>query len=143
MTVPVLTYRESGPGLRVDLNRLIASRALVQANSVHAAAIEAWALPYIRRQLTLRQSQDAQPDDLLFPGLSRSGLSHHHVTAAKRVGVVDYTLKDSRHSIGVRMRKAGRTFEEIGAQLGTSTQQVVNVYAVYKVDAPTAAENQA
>ena len=28
-----LTYRESGPGVRVDLNRLVASRGLVQANS--------------------------------------------------------------------------------------------------------------
>ncbi len=50
-------------------------------------------------------------------------------------------MKDARHSVAVRLRKAGRTFEEIAAQLGTSVYQVVNVYAKYKPDAaPVTAE---
>lgn len=33
MTIPTLTYKSSGPGHHVDLDRLIASRCLIQANS--------------------------------------------------------------------------------------------------------------
>lgn len=33
MTTPLLNYRDTGTGIRVDLDRFIASRALVQANS--------------------------------------------------------------------------------------------------------------
>lgn len=33
MTIPTLTYRATGAGVHVDLDRLVASRALIQANS--------------------------------------------------------------------------------------------------------------
>jgi hypothetical protein len=48
------------------------------------------------------------PHTPLFPGLTNSGASHHHERCCAAVGVEDYTLKDARHSVGVRMRLAGR-----------------------------------
>jgi integrase len=97
---------------------------------VHQAAIEPWALPYIRRHIP----QHAKPHELLFPGVTRNAPSKHHENVIAKVGVKDYTLKDSRHSVGVRMRKAGKSFEEIAAQLGTSVYQAVTVYTQYNID---------
>jgi hypothetical protein len=54
--------------------------------------------------------------------------SNHHARLTKKLGIEDYTLKDARHSVGVRMRLAGKSFEEIAEQLGTSVYQAVTVY---------------
>lgn len=96
---------------------------------VHAASIEPWAIPPLVEHL--RAFENKPTHALLFPGLKRSAATQHHKRICDKLGVAGYTLKDSRHSVGVRMRKAGKTFEEIAGQLGTSVYQAVNVYAAY------------
>lgn len=97
---------------------------------VFAATIEPWALPYIRPLVTAKQQDGAHA--LLFPGMTRNAPSKHHAYVCARLKVEGYTLKDARHSVGVRMRLAGKSFEEIAAQLGTSVYQAVTVYAKFK-----------
>lgn len=99
--------------------------------SVHAATIEPWARPYIREHTRGMIG----PHTRLWAGLTRSGAAHHHANCCAALGIEDYTLKDARHSVGVRMRKAGSTFEQIAAQLGTSVYQAVTVYTRYQPDA--------
>jgi integrase len=99
---------------------------------VHAASIEPWAIRLLLEHLRRFKNQPAHT--LLFPGLQRSAATQHHTRVCVALGVLGYTLKDSRHSIGVRMRKAGKSFEEIAAQLGTSVYQAVTVYSVYTLD---------
>jgi integrase len=94
---------------------------------VHAATIEAWAIPYLREH-----TRGMIGDGLLFPELERHAPTEHHRDCCAAVGISDYTLKDSRHSIGVRMRLRGESFEAIAEQLGTSVFQVVTIYSRYK-----------
>jgi integrase len=94
---------------------------------VHRATIEPWAIPYLTEHLR----SVVGPHTLVFASLSRHGASHHHARCCEAVGVEDYTLKDSRHSVAVRMRLAGKSFEQIAAQLGTSVFQAVTVYSRY------------
>ncbi len=100
---------------------------------VHDATIEPWALPYVRAHIKAMQGHDRQA--LVFPKIPRRAAQLHHIALCERLGIEHYTMKDARHSVAVRMRKAGKSFEEIAAQLGTSVYQVVNVYAKYKPDA--------
>ena len=95
---------------------------------VHAATIEAWAVPILAEHMKTRVGRHTP----LFDEFTNSGASHHHANCCAAVNVEDYTLKDARHSVGVRMRLAGRTFEEIAGQLGTSVFQAVTVYTQYK-----------
>lgn len=97
---------------------------------VFGAAIEAWALPYIRPQLAARRAEGSHA--LLFPETNRNAPSKHHAHTCETLKIDGYTLKDSRHSVGVRMRLAGKSFEEIAAQLGTSVYQAVMVYTKFK-----------
>lgn len=57
--------------------------------------------------------------------------AHHHKTACTAASLDGYTLKDPRHSIAVRMMKAGYTVAEIAEQLGNSPELVARVYAVH------------
>lgn len=98
---------------------------------VFRAELEAWAVPLLREHAKALLGHHT----LLFPGLTNSGASHHHRRCCAAVGVEDYTLKDARHSVGVRMRLAGKTFEEIAQRLGTSVYQAVTVYTKYTPDA--------
>ena len=91
---------------------------------VHYALIEPWAWFLIRPAL-VRAIGPAK----VFPGLTRSGAYHHHARCCEAVGVTGYTLKDSRHSVAVRMAKAGYTVFEIAEQLGNSPDLVARVYA--------------
>lgn len=100
---------------------------------VHRATIEPWALPYLTAHCKGIVSRHA----LLFTGMTRFGPSSHHATCCTAVGVEDYTLKDSRHSVAMRMLERGATYKQIGRQLGTSVSQVVNVYTKYEKDAET------
>lgn len=95
---------------------------------VHAATIEPWAIRYLKPVV----ASVIAPHAPLFPGLSRHGAAQHHARCIAAVGVEDYTLKDSRHSVAVRMRLRGESFEAIAEQLGTSVFQVVTVYSKYK-----------
>ena len=94
---------------------------------VHEAEIEPWALPIIAEHL-----KGHTPNAPLWPAFTNSGAAHHHARCCAAVGVADHTLKDARHSVAVRMRFAGRTFEEIAEQLGNSPWQVAEVYARFK-----------
>jgi integrase len=91
---------------------------------VHRGIIEPWALRYVETDNT--HTLHNAP---LWPGLTRSGAYHHHERCCAAVGVEDYTLKDSRHSVAVRMAEAGYTVFEIAEQLGTSPELVARVYA--------------
>ncbi len=98
--------------------------------AVRGASVETWARPYLETH-TANLLGNVTP---LFPGITRSGAIHHHERCCAVAGVENYTLKDSRHSVAVRMRKAGRSFEDIAAQLGTSVYQTVTVYSAYQPD---------
>jgi integrase len=103
---------------------------------VHNALIEPWAMRYV--ETTSATIQHAP----MWPGLSRFGAYQHHVRCCDAVGVEGYTLKDSRHSVAVRMAKAGYSVWEIAEQLGNSPELVARVYAAHLVKlthkAPTA-----
>lgn len=91
---------------------------------VHEGIVEAWAIPYLRETVAR-----TLPNALLFPGISRSVAAHQHERACAAVKVEGYTLKDARHSVAVRMAKAGYTVFEIAEQLGNSPELVAKVYA--------------
>jgi integrase len=98
---------------------------------VHRAVIEPWALTYLKPHLAVRRKDGTSA--LLFPDTNRNAPSKHHdYLTSVTLNVPDYTLKDSRHSVAVRMRLAGKSFEEIAAQLGTSVFQAVTVYSRYQ-----------
>lgn len=124
---------------RGDIN-LFAKRADVRGTKtdhrrVVNASIEAWAIPYLTEHL--RKFRDAPAHTLVFAGIERKPLSKHHAYVCEfKANVPGYTLKDSRHSVGVRMRRAGRSFEDVAAQLGTSVYQAVTVYAAYTAEQP-------
>lgn len=89
---------------------------------VHEGLVEAWAQPYLFHLMLVAGVP-------LFPGLTRSGAYHHHERCCAAVGISDYTLKDARHSVAVRMAKQGYTVQEIAEQLGNSPELVARVYA--------------
>lgn len=99
----------------------------------HGILIEAWAAPFLAE---LRTVLPAAP---LFPGISPNGATKHHTTAIKTAGVEDYTLRDSRHSVAVRMRRRGASFEAIAQQLRTSVAQAVLTYSQFTADDMAAA----
>lgn len=98
--------------------------------AVHQATIEAWAIPY----LTAHVESIIGKHTLLFPDFTNSGASHHHANCCTALSIDDYTLKDARHSVAVRMRRRSASFEAIAAQLGTSVFQAVTVYSRYQPD---------
>lgn len=93
---------------------------------VPEAAIEAWAIPYLRAFI-----KGKLPNTPLWPDVTNSGAGHHHSRCCEAVGIDDYTLKDARHSVAVRMRFAGKGFDEIAGQLGNSPAVCADVYARY------------
>lgn len=103
----------------------------------HDVEIDAWAVPFLTE---LRTVLPAAP---LFPDLTRHGAAAHHKHVGHAVQVLDYTLRDARHSIAVRWRKAGRSFEEIARQLRTSVYHVATVYADFSDESASGATNPA
>ena len=110
---------------------------------VFQGIIEPWALPYLRdRCAGLLPNAHVWPSGHGKPGkhgqhetpyYTVNGLGKAHESACAAVKVEDYTLKDARHSVAVRMAKAGYTSFEIATQIGTSTQLVEKVYARFDV----------
>lgn len=96
----------------------------------HDVLIEKWARPYILKAL-----HGKLPNARVWPGISRYMAHWHHQNAAGAVEVLDYTLRDARHSWAVRGRKARPqvTFEAIAAQLGNTVAVVADVYADFKM----------
>lgn len=112
------------------------------SREVHEAIVEAWALPYLREHVAgMLPNAHPWPEGSGKPGkhgtaetprYSVSGAGHHHTKCCEAVSVEDYTLKDARHSVAVRMRFAGYTFEQIAEQLGNSAWVVSQTYARFK-----------
>jgi len=88
--------------------------------------IEPWALPRLRAYVA---EMALGPNDDVFPGVTRHMLHHHHEQGCKAAGVVDYTLKDARHSCAVRWRLKGMSWEWIADLLGNTVYQVTETYA--------------
>lgn len=95
---------------------------------VHDALIEPWSIPYIARDLA-----HVLPNVKPWGHLTRSMTAKQHERACEAVGIDGYTLKDARHSVAVRMAKAGYTVFEIAEQLGNSPELVARVYARFIV----------
>jgi hypothetical protein len=130
----------------IDLER---RRVLIRGKKglrrkVPEARIEAWAIPYLTEYC-----RDKLPNALLWPPgsgeagrhgraetpfYSMYGCRSHHEKCCKALGIADYTLKDARHSVAVRMRFEGYDFEQIAGQLGNSPAVVADVYARFEPD---------
>ena len=93
---------------------------------VHYALIESWAIPYLRPTL-----RDAMPYATPWGHLTRHGAARHHKRCCTALGITNYTLRDARHSVAVRMMQDHYTVQEIAGQLGTSPALVATVYAYH------------
>jgi len=96
--------------------------------------IEPWALPYLRAHLhRLGRTQSEVAGQQVWPGISRHQAHWHHQSTCATLSVVDYTLRDSRHSWAVRARRCGVSFEHIADQLGhVDTSLAHKVYGRFK-----------
>jgi integrase len=129
----------------VDLERGVAELLGTKTTRRHVqeGLIEAWALPLLKAHCATITA-----NALLWPpgtgkvgahgtketeGYSVSGAGHHHTRTCEALGIEGYTLKDARHSVAVRMARAGYTPFEIAEQLGTSADLVSKVYARFIV----------
>lgn len=102
----------------------------------HDAIIEPWALDYLREHC--RPIVGATP---LWPLVTRYKAHAIHQATCEKLGIKDYTLRDSRHSWAVRSRKRGERLEAISAQLGhSSVYMAATVYGQFK---PTIEERKA
>jgi integrase len=125
----------------VDLDR---ARVRLQGTKtaqrdVDEAIIEAWALPYLSEHCATHTANALLwPEGAGKPGkhgrhetpfYSVAGAGKHHDKCCAALELEDYTLKDARHSVAVRMRFAGYDYEQIAGQLGNSAYQVAKVYA--------------
>lgn len=90
---------------------------------VHEAIIEPWALPALREYLSLML-----PTVRPWAHIDRYAAAKAHKAIAETVDATGYTMRQARHSVAVRARKAGRSFEWIAGQLGNSVFQVATVY---------------
>lgn len=129
----------------VDLERGVAELRGTKTRHrvVHEGLIEAWAMPTLKAHCA-----GILPNALLFPphtgkpgkhgrsetvGYSVSGAGHHHTKTCEALSIDGYTLKDARHSVAVRMARAGYTPFEIAEQLGTSADLVASTYGRFLV----------
>lgn len=69
-----------------------------------------------------------------WAGITRYMPAWHHAAASKAADAEGYTLRMARHSVAVRARKAGRSFEWIAAQLGNTVYQCATVYGAFSHD---------
>jgi integrase len=106
---------------------------------VDEAIVEAWAIPFLTAHCgALTANALLWPQGAGKPGkhgrtetatYSVAGAGKHHDKCCAALELEDYTLKDARHSVAVRMRFAGYDYEQIAGQLGNSAYQVAKVYA--------------
>jgi integrase len=110
----------------IDLTRGVAELKGTKTakRQVHNAIIEGWAIPIITEHV-----KNLTPNAPLWPDITRFGVQNHHKRCCKAVEVQGYTLRDSRHSVAVRMLEAGYNIMEIAEQLGNSPDLVARVYA--------------
>lgn len=129
----------------VDLERGVATLHGTKTahRLVHEGLVEPWAMPYLRAHLAtkttnallweLGSGKPGKHGRQETPWYSVSGAGHHHEACCAALKIEDYTLKDARHSVAVRMAKAGYTPFEIAEQLGTSADLVATTYARFIV----------
>jgi integrase len=79
-----------------------------------------WAWPYLEERCTA-----LRPNDPLFPGIDRWEASGAHRAACKLAEIVDYQLRDQRHSYAVRAARGGTPAELISRQLGHANAVLV------------------
>jgi integrase len=88
-------------------------------------------MPYLKRHLRHILSTNAP----LFPNINRWTLSDKHRVACKELEIVDYQLRDSRHTYAVRAIRSGAPYEVVAEQLGhADTIMVARVYGRFKPD---------
>lgn len=110
---------------------------------VFRGIIEPWALPYLREHCAgMLPNAHVWPTGKGKPGkhgrhetpyYTVDGIGSAHDSACEAVQIEDYTLKDARHSVAVRMAEAHYSPFEIAAQIGTSVKLVEEVYAQFDV----------
>jgi integrase len=129
------TGAEVSPALAMLRNDIDLSAGLVHIKGTknerrdrHDAIIEPWALPYLREHC--RGLIGNVP---LWPNLTRYRVHDVHEATCKALGIVDYTLRDARHSWAVRSRKRGESLEAIKEQLGhKSIYMAATIYAQFR-----------
>jgi integrase len=71
----------------------------------------------------------------LFPNINRWTVSDKHRVACQSLEIVDYQLRDSRHTYAVRAIRSGASYEVVARQLGhADTAMVAKVYGRFKPD---------
>lgn len=113
----------------VDMNSgMVRAHGTKTASRDRHAYIMIWARDYLAAYV-----ERTMGDELLFPGIDRWAVAKSHQRACAKIGIPDYTLRDSRHTFAVQMTKAGIPAENIAAQLGHADTQMVNrVYSRYQ-----------
>jgi integrase len=89
-------------------------------NRDRVVRVSEWAWPYIARHV-----QTLKHDALLFPTISADTARDSHDAACARLGIVDYTQRDHRHSYAVRALKVGTPAELVARQLGHANPVMV------------------
>jgi integrase len=86
--------------------------------------IEEWALPFVEAACAGKD-----PEDLLFPGISKDAISRAHERATQKAKVEDYWLRDGRHSYACRAILRGAPIRLVSRWLGhTNLATTYNVY---------------
>lgn len=79
------------------------------------------------------------PRGKVFPTVTYWGQMRELRSAAKAIGLDDYTTKDHRHTFGVALAKADYSTQKIAHQLGNDEAVTARVYAKYQPDHDTKA----
>jgi integrase len=121
----------AAPRRDIDLARGVARvRGTKTPTRDRHVVIEPWALPYLRAHC-----EGVAADALLWPERSRYAAHGHHERICAELGLAGYTLRDARHSVAVRARRRGMTFEWIAAQLGHKNAYLAaTCYAAFQPD---------
>ncbi|MDP9202337.1 MAG: tyrosine-type recombinase/integrase [Gemmatimonadota bacterium] len=91
--------------------------------------IEQWIVPFLRRHMRHLLGTNAP----LFPNINRWTMSDKHRAACKSLEIVDYQLRDSRHTYAVRAIRSGAPYEVVARQLGhADTVMVARVYGRFR-----------
>ena len=112
---------------------MIRAQGTKTASRDRQAYVMSWVRPYLERHIS-----GLLPGALLFPGITRWAPAKAHAKACERLGISDYTLRDSRHTFAVASAKGGVPAQLIAQQLGHADTQMVN--KVYMRFQPSLAE---
>lgn len=106
----------------------IVARGTKTASRTRRVYVDTWAVPYLEARIAM-----LTPDADLFPNVDRWRASDSHREACERLGILNYTLRDARHTWAVRATRAGASPEVVRRQLGHANTLMVNkVYAPFR-----------